>query len=75
MVPYRAQGITGPTGSQGIQGITGPTGATGATGPLVAGTVNQTLRHDGTTWAASSTLVNDGTNVGVGQLHQRRNWM
>jgi hypothetical protein len=33
----------------------------------VAGTVNQTLRHDGTTWAASSTLVNDGTNVGVGQ--------
>jgi hypothetical protein len=62
------QGITGPTGSQGIQGITGPTGATGATGPLVAGTVNQTLRHDGTTWAASSTLVNDGTNVGVGQL-------
>jgi hypothetical protein len=35
---------------------------------LVAGTVNQTLRHDGTTWAASSTLVNDGTNVGVGQL-------
>jgi hypothetical protein len=61
------QGIAGPTGSQGIQGITGPTGATGATGPLVAGTVNQTLRHDGTTWAASSTLVNDGTNVGVGQ--------
>jgi hypothetical protein len=65
--PTGAQGVTGPTGSQGIQGITGPTGATGATGPLVAGTVNQTLRHDGTTWAASSTLVNDGTNVGVGQ--------
>jgi hypothetical protein len=65
--PTGAQGNTGPTGSQGIQGITGPTGATGATGPLVAGTVNQTLRHDGTTWAASSTLVNDGTNVGVGQ--------
>jgi hypothetical protein len=65
--PTGAQGITGPTGSQGIQGITGPTGATGATGPLVAGTVNQTLRHDGTTWAASSTLVNDGTNVGIGQ--------
>lgn len=69
------QGITGPTGAdgatgpQGIQGITGPTGstgATGATGPLVAGTLNQTLRHDGTSWAANSTLWNDGANVGVG---------
>ncbi|MBI1289462.1 MAG: hypothetical protein GC178_17990 [Flavobacteriales bacterium] len=70
-----SQGPTGPTGATGSQGIqgnpgqagaTGPTGATGATGPLVAGTVNQTLRYDGSTWVANSTVWNDGTNVGIG---------
>jgi uncharacterized protein (TIGR02145 family) len=30
------------------------------------GTSGQTLRYDGTTWVANSTLFNNGTNVGVG---------
>lgn len=63
------QGPAGANGAPGAQGPTGPAGAngaTGATGPLVAGTVNQTLRHDGTTWAANSFLVNTTTGVGVG---------
>jgi len=76
--PTGAQGIqgvtgaVGPTGADGATGAVGPTGptgatgATGATGPLVAGTVNQTLRNDGTTWEASSVLLNNGTNVGIG---------
>jgi hypothetical protein len=69
------QGIAGPTGPQGAQGIqglegaagaTGPTGATGATGPLVPGTTNQTLRHNGTNWVANNALLSDGNNVGIG---------
>ena len=36
------------------------------TGTLPAGTSGQTLRHDGTSWAANSNLFNDGTNVGIG---------
>jgi len=70
--PTGAQGIqgvtgaVGPTGADGATGVTGTTGATGATGPLVAGTDNQTLRNNGTTWEASSVLLNNGTNVGIG---------
>jgi len=63
-------GPTGATGNQGLQGNigpTGPTGATGATGPLVAGTSGQTLRHNGSNWIANSTLLNNGTNVGIGE--------
>ena len=30
------------------------------------GTNGQTIRHDGSVWTASSTLFNDGTNVGIG---------
>ena len=44
----------------------GPTGATGPTGPLVPGAAGQTLHHDGTDWAASSLLYNDGNAIGVG---------
>ncbi len=41
-------------------------GSGGGTGSgLPAGTVNQTLRHDGTNWVANSLLQNDGTNVTV----------
>jgi len=58
-------GPTGPTGVTGT-GLTGATGATGATGPLVAGTLGQTLRYDGTSWVANSNIYNDGTNVGIG---------
>ena len=67
-------GATGQTGPQGIQGVTGATGTTGATGltgptgPLVAGTANQTLRNDGSTWVANSFLLNNGTAVGINSL-------
>lgn len=67
--PNGATGPTGPSGLQGNPGSTGaqgPTGPTGATGPLVAGSVNQTLRYDGTNWVANSTIWNTGTNVGIG---------
>lgn len=37
-----------------------------SSGPLVSGTSGQTLRHDGTNWVANSTLLNNGTNVGIG---------
>jgi hypothetical protein len=33
---------------------------------LPAGSNNQTLRHDGTSWIANSLLINDGTNIGIG---------
>jgi len=33
---------------------------------LPAGTSNQTLRHNGATWASDSNLFNNGTNVGIG---------
>jgi len=32
---------------------------------LPAGTINQTLRHNGTSWAASSNLVDTGSRVGI----------
>ena len=35
-------------------------------GSLPSGSANQTLRHDGTSWVASSLLVNTGTNIGIG---------
>jgi len=33
---------------------------------LPTGAINQTLRHDGTTWIASSLLYNNDTNIGIG---------
>jgi len=65
--PQGPIGATGPTGATGATGAQGPVGLTGATGPLVSGTVNQTLRNNGTTWEASGALINDGTNIGVGR--------
>jgi hypothetical protein len=35
-------------------------------GALPTGTSGQTLRHDGTNWVANSTIINNGTNVGIG---------
>lgn len=70
--PAGPQGVTGPSGADGApgqagpQGVTGATGATGPTGPLVPGSVNQTLRHNGTDWEASSNIWNTGSNVGIG---------
>lgn len=40
-------------------------GIQGPEGPLVGGTSGQTLRHNGTTWVASSSIFNNGTNVGI----------
>ncbi len=68
-------GATGPTGPAGLNGTvggigptgpTGSTGPTGPTGPLVPGTINSTLRHDGSNWVADSFMVNTGTSVGIG---------
>jgi len=35
-------------------------------GALPSGSTGQTLRHDGTSWVASSLIYNDGTRVGIG---------
>lgn len=66
--PQGPIGATGPAGATGATGAQGPIGLPGATGPLVSGTVNQTLRNNGTTWEASGALINDGTNIGVGRV-------
>jgi hypothetical protein len=36
------------------------------TGTLPSGSSGQTLRHDGADWVATSSLYNDGTNIGIG---------
>jgi len=41
-------------------------GQTGYQKPLPPGTLNQTLRHNGNTWVASSFLWSNGTKVGIG---------
>jgi hypothetical protein len=51
--------------------LTGATGATGPQGPagaLPAGSNNETLRNNGTTWVANSTLTNTGTAIGIGTI-------
>ena len=58
-----AAGVAGPQGPQGIQGLTGPAGAAAT---LPTGSASQTLRNDGTTWVANSTLNNTGTAIGIG---------
>ncbi|MCB9001670.1 MAG: collagen-like protein [Bacteroidales bacterium] len=40
-------------------------GVQGPEGPLVSGTTGQTLRHNGTSWIASSLLYNNGVNIGI----------
>ena len=64
--PSGANGTNGVTGASGSDGIDGSNGATGATGPLVAGSLGQTLYHNGTDWAATSNLFNDSALIGVG---------
>ena len=39
-----------------------------AGGGVGAGTSGQTLRHNGTSWIANSTLYNNGTNIGIGTV-------
>ena len=61
-VPYALFAASGNEGPQGPEGPPGPEG------PLVTGTTGQTLRHDGTSWVASSTLHNADANVGIGTV-------
>jgi hypothetical protein len=49
-------------------GVTGPEGPEGPEGPLVTGTEGQTLRHNGTSWVASSNIHNADANVGIGTV-------
>ena len=37
-------------------------------GGLPLGTINQTLRHDGTNWLASGLLLNDSSRIGIGGM-------
>jgi hypothetical protein len=39
---------------------------TASGGSLPSGTSGQTMRHDGSSWVASSLLTNDGTTIGIG---------
>ncbi|HMA77376.1 MAG TPA: hypothetical protein VKO43_08710, partial [Candidatus Krumholzibacteriaceae bacterium] len=38
---------------------------TSGSGTLPSGTAGQTLRHNGSSWTASSAIYNDGTNIGI----------
>ncbi|HHG84292.1 MAG TPA: hypothetical protein ENJ82_06040 [Bacteroidetes bacterium] len=60
-----AAGPQGQTGAAGPQGQTGAVGPQGPVGPLVAGSTNQTLRHNGTSWVADSTLLNTSQGVAI----------
>jgi hypothetical protein len=60
--------ITGGTPGANKLLVSGATGlATWETlSTVVSGSVNQTLRHNGTDWVTNSGLQSDGTNVGIG---------
>lgn len=65
--PTGADGATGAQGPQGATGAQGPQGATGPTGNIaLVGSVNQTMRHNGSSWVATSNLYNTGTQIGIG---------
>ncbi len=50
-------GLQGETGNTGSQGLVGPTGSTGPTGTMnLTGTINQTIRHNGVDWEATSVV-------------------
>jgi hypothetical protein len=63
LTKYVCNGAIGATGAQGPIGLSGPQGPAGT---LPSGTINQTFRHDGSTWVANSLITNTGTNVGIG---------
>ena len=63
LTKYVCNGSIGATGAQGPIGLSGPQGPAGT---LPSGTINQTFRHDGSTWVANSLITNTGTNVGIG---------
>lgn len=41
-------------------------GGSGGSGGVAIGTTNQTLRHNGAAWVATSNLFHDGSTVGIG---------
>ena len=66
--PTGLTGATGPAGAQGPIGLPGAIGPQGPAGALPAGSASQTLRNDGSTWIANSTLTNTGTAIGIGTI-------
>ena len=66
--PTGLTGATGPAGTQGPIGLPGAIGPQGPAGALPAGSASQTLRNDGITWIANSTLTNTGTAIGIGTI-------
>ncbi len=69
--PTGLTGAAGPAGTNGTQGPIGLPGAIGPQGPagaLPAGSTDQTLRNNGTTWIANSTLTNTGAAIGIGTI-------
>ncbi|MFT4526627.1 MAG: hypothetical protein ACI85F_002803, partial [Bacteroidia bacterium] len=64
--PSGTDGADGSNGTNGSDGAGGPAGPQGPTGPLVSGSSDQTLRHDGSSWVASSLLDNDGSVIRIG---------
>jgi hypothetical protein len=63
LTKYVCNGAIGATGAQGPIGLSGPQGPAGT---LPSGSINQTFRHDGSTWVANSLITNTGMNVGIG---------
>src|SRR5665811_2528206 len=60
-------GVTpGSTQTLGLTTVEYVNAKVGGSGGITTGTSGQTLRHDGTSWVANSTLFNNGTNVGIG---------
>jgi hypothetical protein len=56
------------TGSdfEGYDGSTWKSFTAGGSGTLPSGSSGQTLRHNGSSWVATSNLFNDGINIGIG---------
>ena len=55
----------GNTGTES-QFLSSLQGSQGPAGPLVSGISGQTLRHNGSSWEASSTLINSNGSIGIG---------
>lgn len=56
---------TGVMGSITLSGLTLSGGTLSPTNALPSGTNKQTIRHDGTSWVATSFLNNDGSKIGI----------
>ncbi|MDD3642193.1 MAG: hypothetical protein PHQ19_01835 [Candidatus Krumholzibacteria bacterium] len=54
------------TDFEGFMGVAWQSLTGGSGGSLPVGSEGQTLRHNGSAWAPSSLLYNDGTHIGIG---------